>query len=411
MNQKATHEAPTLRRRLGLWMLALYGLGNILGAGIYVLVGEVAGEAGVYTPLAFLIAAIVAGMTALSYAELSARYPEAAGVAVYIQEGFGNPQLSTLVGVLIGFAGMFSAATLTRGFAGYAQVFFNLPGWWFIVAVAALLTALAIWGIAESVGVAALLTIVEAAGLVWVIIVGAPYLEQLPEIIHSALSLRSLTVWEGIFLGAFLAFYAFLGFEDMVNVAEEVRDPKRNLPRAILLALGLALMIYAGVALVAVAALPIDQLAGSKAPMADVYRAATGNEPMAITVIASLAVINGILIQIIMASRLFYGMARRGWLPRVLAHVNRFTGTPDVASLMVGAIVLLLALNYPLVGLAKGTNYLILFVFMLANLALLRIRRRPAPEDVRTFPVWVPVLGFLGALLLFVVQIVSDFRG
>ena len=163
-----------LRRRLGFWLLAFYGLGNILGAGIYVLVGQVAGYAQLYAPLSFMAAALVAGFTALTYAELSARFPVAAGVAIYVHEGFGIRQLSLVVGIAMAFAGMFSAATLARGFAGYAEVFLPLPQWQLIALLIVALTALAIYGIAESLRVAALFTLAELSGLLLIIVVGAP---------------------------------------------------------------------------------------------------------------------------------------------------------------------------------------------------------------------------------------------
>ena len=394
-----------LSRRLGFWLLALYGLGNILGAGIYVLVGRVAAHAGLYAPLSFVVAAMVAGFTALTYAELSARFPVAAGVAVYVHEGFGFRPLSLVVGTLIALAGMLSAATLARGFAGYAQVFLGWDEWVFIALLLASLTALAIWGIAESVKVAAFFTLAELFGLVLIIAVGMPHLERLPELLASAPSLQSLAPWTGIFLGAFLAFYAFLGFEDMVNVAEEVKNPQQNMPRAILFSLTVALLLYGGVALVLVATLDLTALAVTDAPLAEVYRRATGNDPVVISVIAMFAVVNGALIQIIMASRIFYGMAKRGWLPGWLAQVGARTRTPVIATLLVGLVILLLALVFPLVTLAEYTSYLILFVFMLVNAALLRIRGRPAPKDVRVFPVWVPVGGFVGAACLLLAQL------
>ncbi len=394
-----------LRRRLGFWLLAFYGLGNILGAGIYVLVGQVAAQAGYYAPLSFLVAAVVAGFTALTYAELSARFPVAAGVAVYVHEGFGIRWLSLVVGIVIALAGMLSAATLARGFAGYAEVFLPWPPALFILLLLAALTALAIHGIAESVKVAALFTLAELAGLLLIIGVGLPRLENLPALAAAAPPLTTAAPWVGILLGAFLAFYAFLGFEDMVNVAEEVKNPRRNMPRAILFAIGAALLLYGCVALVAVATLSPAALAASDAPLAEVYRHATGSEPVVITVIAMFAVVNGALIQIIMASRVFYGMARRGWLPAWLARVSPRTHTPVVATLLAGGVVTALALGFPLVRLAEGTSFLILAIFMLVNAALLRIRRRPAPAGIRTYPAWVPVGGLVGSALLLLGQL------
>ena len=397
-----------LKRDLGPWLLTFYGLGNILGAGIYVLVGKVAEAAGYYAPLSFILAALIAAFTALTYAELLARFPVAAGEAVYLQEGFGLTWLSVLTGLLIAVAGILSAATITRGFAGYAQVLVQLPDWMLISAVLSALGALACWGIGQSVKAAALITIAELIGLILIIMVGASALGDLPAVFENTPSVDYLSIWPGIFKGAFLAFYAFIGFEDMVNVAEEVEHPERNMPRAIFAVLFIATVLYGLVALVAIANLSPEKLAASKAPLADIYQMATGQTPLLISLIGLFAVINGALIQIIMASRIFYGMSRRGWLPAVLGSINKSTHTPIIATLMVTGAISGLAIWLPLVSLAKSTSYLILVVFVLVNLALLRIRRQPAPDGVLVFPAWVPLVGALGAGFLFFAQILSS---
>lgn len=410
MNPSAetTKGSPALARRLGLWLIAFYGLGNILGAGIYVLIGKVAGSAGFYAPLSFLLAAVVAGFSAFSYAELSARYPLAAGEAVYIEKGFHQPWLSALVGLLILFAGMLSAATIARGFAGYLQVLMPLPEWILIIAVISLLGLIAIWGIAESVRIAATITLLEICGLLLIIGVGAPQLAELPATWGNLEPVYAPGVFPGIVFGGFLAFYAFIGFEDMVNVAEEVNNPQRNLPRAIIVALAISLVLYISVAQVSVLVLPPAELAASEAPLAAVYTAATGKDPVLITLISLFAVINGALIQIIMASRIGYGMSRQGWLPWFLALVNRRTRTPIVATALVSAGIIMLALWFPLIKLAAGTSYLVLVVFFLINLALIRVRRTPAPEGVRTYPAAVPLMGAGTALALLAATLLLD---
>ena len=400
MQDRGSPVPPELRRRLGLGLLTFYGLGNILGAGIYVLVGKVAGEAGYYAPLSFLLAALVASFTAFTYAELSARQPVAAGEVAYLQAGFGRRWLSASAGLLIVAAGLLPAATLARGFAGYARVFLDLPRPLLIAAALLALGAVAAWGIRESVRLAALFTLVEIAGLGIVIAVGGGDLPRFPARMEETASLARAVAWPGIFAGAFLAFYAFIGFEDMVNVAEETIDPARSMPRAIMLALGISTVLYGLVVLVAVSVLAPGELAASGAPLADVYRTATGREPVAITAISLFAVINGALIQLIMASRILYGMARRGSLPAWLGRVGRHTGTPLPATALVTAVTLALALWFPLVRLAEATSYVILTVFLLVNLALLRIRREPPPPGVRVYPAWVPVLGAATVLLL-----------
>lgn len=401
-----------LKRELGVWLLSFYGLGNILGAGIYVLVGKVAGEAGYFAPLSFLIAAVVAAFTAFTYAELSSRFPVAAGEAVYLQESFGWQWLSVLGGLLIAASGMFSAATIARGFAGYVQIFFALPDALLICGILLTLGLIAIWGISESVKVAALLTGLEVLGLLIIIYIGSSKLSTLPDVVSEMPSLSDVAIWPGIFMGAFLAFYAFIGFEDMVNVAEEVSEPQKNMPRAIVFALIVSTVLYGLVSLVAVLNMTPSALAASDAPLADLYSEVTGEKPFLITFISMFAVVNGALIQIIMASRIFYGMARRRWIPTVFSRVNRRTHTPLIATVFVVIAVTLLALCFPLRELAESTSYLVLIIFFLVNLALLRIRRRfVLPQNVRGYPVWVPVGGALGSFALLVAQIVSGMQG
>lgn len=410
--QDAAGQQPALRRTLSLPLTMFYGLGNILGAGIYVLIGQVVAHAGGLAPLSFLLASLLACMTAFSYAELSARFPLSAGEAVYVQEGLGLPALSALVGLLIVLAGVVSAATILRGFTGYLQVFLPVQVAPSIVLLVLLLGGLAAWGIAESVRVAALITVVEIAGLLLVLYVAAPAVLAADPVWPDFTPLTVSGAWHGIFLGGFLAFYAFIGFEDMVNVAEEVRRPERNLPRAILLALLVATLLYFLVALAAVIAVPADRLAASDAPLAWLYQYLTGREPVVITLISMFAVINGALIQIIMSSRVCYGMARRHWLPAVFGRVNAATRTPLLATLIVSLLVLLMALWLPIGTLAKSTSYFLLLVFSLVNLSLWRLKRRSAaPQGIIDIPLWIPAAGCVSSTLFVAVQAVIDLFG
>ncbi len=395
-----------LKRGLSLWLLVFYGLGNILGAGIYVLVGKVAGSAGLFAPVAFFTASLVAMFTALSYAELAARYPLSAGEAVYVQEGLGLPALSVVVGLLIVLMGAVSAATIARGFVGYLDILFELPDALVISLLVVILWATATWGIVESVSIAALLTVIELAGLILVLAVAGDNLSDIPGRLPELVPPPEPVVWQGILFGAFLAFYAFVGFEDMVNVAEEVRNPVRNVPLAILLALGIATLLYAAVSLTAVLTVLPEDLSASDAPLALVYEQATGRKPVTLSVISIFAVVNGALIQIIMGARILYGMSRQGWLPVILGHVWYRTRTPVAATLAMAALVLILALWLPLVTLAKATSFLVLLVFSLVNLSLLRIKwRLPSPEGVRVLPAWIPAGGIVTSLGLLLFQI------
>ncbi|MFT7471380.1 MAG: APA family basic amino acid/polyamine antiporter [Kiritimatiellia bacterium] len=397
--------SPTLRRSLNLPLVILYGLGNILGAGIYVLIGKVAGAAGYLAPFSFLVASIIAGITAFSFCELSSRFPVSAGEAVYIKEGFRNPRLSLAVGLLIILTGIVSAATMTKGFVGYLNVFIELPPELVIVSLLALLGAVAVWGIAESVSIAAAFTVLEIVGLLLVLFVTMPALEQLPARKDEFIPTTDLTVWTGVFGGAFLAFYAYVGFEDMVNLAEEVKNSRRNLPIAILLALAIATTIYVLVALSSVLVLTPEQLQLSESPLADIYRAATNQNPWFISMVSLCAVINGALIQIIMGSRVAYGLAKQGLVSEVLAKVNPHTQTPVLSTGVITGLIIIAALWLPIETLARTTSYLLLVLFCMVNLALIRIKRRDT-ERLTTFtvPMYIPYAGFTSCALFLGLQ-------
>jgi len=396
---------PGLKRSLSLSLVTYYGLGNILGAGIYVLIGKVAAHAGAQAPLSFLLASLLAAFTAFSYAELSARYPFSAGEVVYVQEGLGLRQLSMLVGLLIIVTGVVSAATMARGFVGYLQVFIPFPAEAAIVTLMLGLGGLATWGISQSAITAAFITLVELGGLLLILWVARPDAAAVINTLETFNFTPDAVAAQGIFLGAFLAFYAFIGFEDMVNVAEEVHHPQRNLPLAILFALGIATVLYFAVAVVAVSTVNPDQLARSEAPLAFLYQQVRGTDPVLITAISLVAVINGALVQIIMASRICYGMGQRGWIPAWLARVNPVTRTPVSATVLVTLLMLILALWLPIESLARASSFFILLVFILVNVSLWRIKHK-RNDDYQGFSVyrWVPVVGALGSMLFIALQ-------
>ena len=214
-----------LKRSLGFGLLTIYGVGVMVGAGIYVLVGQVAGETGPWAPLAFIVAGLIAAPTAVSYAELSARIPESAGEAAYLRAATNSGGLAALVGIAVAAVGMVSAAAVLQGGIGYLRALVDLPELGLIVAIGTLLGFAAILGVVESLALAAILTVIEVVGLL--IVVGAGLTGPEVELPETGISLS------GIAAAALLAFFAFLGFEDMVNMAEETRDPGRTMPRAI----------------------------------------------------------------------------------------------------------------------------------------------------------------------------------
>ncbi len=385
-----------LKRRLTLPILTLYGLGTTVGAGIYVLVGKVAGRSELFTPAAFLVAALLAGLTALSFAELSARFPKSAGEAVYVLEGLRSRRLSLLVGLLVALAGVVAAAAIAVGSVGYILQFLGLPPKPTVAVVVLLLGAIAAWGIAESALTAAVLTLVEIGGLLLIIVVGAQATPDIPQHLGELVPPPALSAWTAIFAGAVLAFYAFIGFEDMVNVAEEVKDVSRNLPLAIVLTLAITTIVYLCVTVVAVLAVAPAELAASDAPLALIYERASGREATAISLIAIFATINGALIQMIMASRVLYGLSRAHELPGPLGRVHPVTRTPLIATLLVTLLIGLLTVLFPIETLAEATSAITLTVFSLVNLALLQLKRRgPTPANAPRIPAVVPLAGLV----------------
>ena len=393
-----------LRRSLGLWALVFYGVGDILGAGIYALVGKVAGVAGSASWAAFGIALFVAGLTALTYAELGGRFPRSAGESFFTEQAFGRPGLALLVGWVVLCSGILSLATVSVAFGGYMSGLVpGLPPSLTVAGVLLLLAVINFRGMRESSTMNIIATMVELTGLLIVIVAGTLFLGRTPEAgVAQTIEAGRSTGWTGIASGAALGFFAFIGFEDMVNVAEEVKDPERNMPRAILIALCVTGFVYLLVVLVATSVVPPAVLADSEAPLLSVVQRATDVVPDRLfSLIALFAVANTGLLNFIMGSRLIYGMSRQGLLPAALGKVHSRRRTPHVAVLTVLAVAMTLALSGTLTYLAGTTSLLLLLVFFTVNVSLATIKRRDR-ESLRTFcaPRWVPLAGALSCLAL-----------
>ncbi|MEO0939904.1 MAG: amino acid permease [Pseudomonadota bacterium] len=388
------HTATALNRTLTLPLLTLYGLGVTVGAGIYVLVGQTAAVAGAYAPFAFLVAAVAMGFTAFSYTELSTRLPVAAGVAAYVDAGLRQKALATVLGLTVALSGVVSAGAVALGAAGYLGALTGLPAPVLCVAVVVLMAVIAWWGITESVTIAAIITAIELGGLVlvicWAAFVADPAGLPLPQMVPPLTGPH----WTGILIASVLAFYAFVGFEDMVNVVEEVRAPLRTIPRAIAITLVVTVLLYVGVMAAVLVAVPLADLIASDAPLLLVFQDGPESLRAAFGLIAVLATVNGVLIQIIMASRVLYGMARRGQLPRVLAQVSPRTQTPAIATALVAAVIVTLSLAFPIGALAAGTSQIVLTIFLFVNASLIAIKWRGDPAGPHfAVPFAVPVLG------------------
>lgn len=388
-----------LIRQLSLPLLIFYGIGTILGAGIYVLVGKVAGEAGFYTPFSFMLASLLAAFSAFSYAELAARFPRSAGEAIYIEEGFGIRQLSIAVGLLIVSVGIISVATLAHGFAGYLNVFFEISEPLVVIFLVLFIGLVCGWGISQSVIIASLMTIVEIIGLLIILYVGRDAFTLIPVKLPEMIPPLDASIWAGIFMGSFIAFYAYLGFEDIVNVAEEAINPSINIPLAIIISLIVTTLFYILISVVAVLLMSPQELALSNAPLAMLYETTTGQSPVIITVISLISVINGALIQVIMASRVLYGMSRKKWLPEKIGEINATTHTPLIATIIIVSFVLFFALLFPLLSLAKITSFITLIIFMSINFALVKIKYSHKEHDGFMVPIAIPLIGGFSTLL------------
>lgn len=402
MSDKPANHATSLKRGLTLPLLTLYGLGVTIGAGIYVLVGITAAEAGLYAPISFIIAAGTVAFTGFTYAELCTRYPVSAGEAAFVEKGFNSNSLALVVGLLVIASGVVSSAAISIGATGYLNSFIPLSPMVLTALIIMLLGLVAVWGIVESVTIAAIFTLIELAGLALVLYYGVSLKPDLVGELGSLIPPATGAAWAGITSAGLLAFFAFVGFEDIANVAEEVKDPGKTLPPAIILTLLIATLLYVAVVSVIVLAVPMETLTKSAAPLALVFEKAGSGTSKLFDAIASIATINGLLIQMIMASRVLYGMASRGTMPAIFAPVNSVTRTPLNATLMIVVIVLALALFFPIAELAKATSTLVLFVFVLVNLALLSLKWRGEPAAPGAFevPLWVPVMGCITSSLL-----------
>ena len=387
-------EAPQLRRVLTFWPLVLYGLGVIVGAGIYVAIGAVIGRAGAAAPVSFLLAGIASGCTGLCYAELAGRYPEASGGVAYVAHGFGSRRLALSTGAAITVAVAVGAASIARGVVDYLSVLLPLSAPMLTGLVVAVFTVVAIAGVRESVGLAAGMAVIEIAGLLAATAAG---LLAAPRLHFSGLVPTDLAGWQGAMAGAFIAFFAFIGFETLANLAEETRDPRRTVPRGILGAVALSAVLYVAVSSAAVLAGRTEQ-----APLIALF---AGTHATIFAVVGVIAVGNGVLVQIVMLARLFYGMGRAGQLPALFGLVHPRTQTPATATLLAGAIVLATAVAIPFGHLLTLTNALTLGVFVLVDLALWHAKRRePAPQGGFAVPGWVPPLAALLAVALLLAE-------
>jgi amino acid transporter len=398
-----TTQDSSLDRSVGLTGLVFYGVGTILGAGIFVVIGEVIGAAGALSPLAYLLAATVAVTSAVTFSEIAARVPSAGGAIDYMEAAFGHEgrggMLATAVGWVLVVANVVSGATITTGFVSYLGAFVEVPDWAATVGLILVLAGIAGVGMKESAWFMTVTTVIGLATLALIVWINREGLIASPGAMLEGLSgggggaLADGGLLAGLFGAAFLAVYSFIGFGDMAQTAEEVKDVRTTLPRAMVIALGVVFVGYLAIAMAVTGSGDNAALAEAEAPLvAAVERHGWAGLPFAI---ASLFVIvNGGLTQIIAASRLLLDLARDGnRAPAAFGRVNGRTDTPLIATAASALAALALALFVPLGTLAQATSFAILIVFFAVNGALWRLKRQGQPEGVPDVWIGWPVLG------------------
>jgi len=385
-----------LKRRMGLFQLTMYGVGLILGAGIYVLIGEAVGFAGDSVWIAFALGSIVALFAGLSYAELSSLFPKAAAEYVFIKNAFKNNFFAFVIGWLTAITSIITAATVALGFGGYFAEFFKVPIIISAIGLLGILSLVNFIGIRESAWTNTIFTIIEAGGLILIIIIGFTVLN--PEPVNYVESPSGFT---GIVIAFVLIFFAFIGFEDMANVAEEVKNPRKTLPRAIILSVLISGILYILVSLAVVRVVNWEELATSSAPMAMVAERGLGSEAhLVLSSIALFAITNTVLITLVAGSRIFYGMAREKVFPSLLEKIHFKTKTPWVAVL----VILITSIGFTFIGdiviVANITVFAIVITFASVNLAVIVLRytepdierKFKVPLNVGKFPI-LPLFG------------------
>jgi APA family basic amino acid/polyamine antiporter len=393
---------PGLHRVLGLTEVTAGGVGIIIGAGIYVLLGAATALAGPVVWLAFLLAAVLSLLTGLSYAELSSMFPSAAGEYEYTRQALPE-WVAFVVGWTMIVGLIVAAATVAIGFGRYVGYFVDLNAGVAAVGLVMLVSVVALSGIKQSARLTLTLSAVQVGGLILVILIGLPHVGDV-DILSGHVS--------GVLGAAALVFFAFIGFDEVITLAEETRDPTRTVPRALLLALGLSTVLYVAVAIAAVSVLGAQALAASPRPLADVMAHVLGDRGA--SVVAAIAVVtttNTTLLALTAASRVLYGMARAGAMPRTFAQVHARRGTPERAVLTVGSVAAAFALLGDFGVIAAITDFAVYVVFLAVNGTVILLRRT-RPELPRPFAVSgsvggvpvLPILGF-GSVVLMMTQL------
>jgi APA family basic amino acid/polyamine antiporter len=379
----------------------MYGVGLILGAGIYVLIGEAAGFAGNALWISFILGGIVAAFAGLSYSELTALFPRAAAEYVFVKEGFRSDFIGFIVGWLTILTSIIVAATVALGFGGYMEELTNIPIIISALAILGILSFVNFIGIKESAWANTIFAIITIAGLGIIIVIGFSFpMETEIDYFENPLG------FSGIILAFVLVFFAFIGFEDMANVAEEVKRPQRTIPRAIMLSVLITTIIYIFVSFASIRIVGWEQLAESSAPLAFVAEQRLGNQGhFVLSIIALFATASTILITLVAGARIFYGMSRDGSLPSKLALIHHKTKTPWLAVILIFVTAIGFSFIGDIVIVANIVVFAVVVTFAMINLSVILLRytrpdlERPyrVPVNVGKFPI-LPLFG-LGATI------------
>lgn len=396
-------QAPSLRRTLTFTEVVLSGVGVILGAGIYALIGVAAAVAGNALWISFILAALIASFTGLSYMELSSMFPGASAEYEYSRHPFGN-KIAFLIGIMVILSGIVGAATVSLGFAGYLSAATGVPA---LPAAVGLLIALSIilmTGIRQSAIFAIIFTLIEAGGLIGIIIIGLPYLGSVDYF-------ATPEGFPGIFAAAALIFFAYQGFEEIVKLSDETVRPERTIPMALLVAIGITILLYIAVSISVVSIGGSEAIAGSPNPFAEIAGQAFSGGYLLFTIIALFATANTALLMLLASSRITYGMAKKNSLPAAFAYVHPGRQTPVVAIVGAAIISMLFLLPGNIRDVALIANFTLFITFIVINAAVIRLRKTmpdtPRPYRVPGTVMGVPVPAVLGVLtcLFFLFQL------
>jgi APA family basic amino acid/polyamine antiporter len=374
-------------------------VGIILGAGIYVVIGKAAGITGNSIWISFILGALVATFTGLSYAELCSRFPKAGAEYIYIKHSFGKTS-AWLGGWLIIAGNIIGAATVALGFSYYFSALFDTPLILTAIILLILCGIILVLGVKETASVTILFTVIEAIGLIIIISIGLPRLGEV-DYFQLAKGLK------GVVEASVLIFFSYLGFQGITRLAEETKNPEKTIPKAIILSIIITTIIYILVGISAVSVIPSSELAQQEAPLAAIAEKVFGQQSfILLSGIALFSTFNTALMMLLSGSRLVYGISKEKALPKIFSHVSKRTLAPTAAVIAAVIVSIIFLFIGDLTSIANLTNFTIFSVFIFVNASLIYLRiKKPTskgfkvPINIGNIPI-LPVLGILTSLFM-----------